>query len=175
MFYSCAEFNNVKQMQKFVFIFLFFGHSFVFAQATANFIASVTIIDPVSIISQTNLNFATISASSAGTVILNPDDSRSSTGGVKLENGFGISAEKFLIKGEESLTVNITLPIKQYKLSGANHNISLHSFTSNLPDNFQLKKDSVALSVGPNIEFDGPQTSGIYRSIDPMSIVINYN
>lgn len=162
-------------MKKVALIILLTWHSSIFAQATANFTASVTIIEPVSIVSQANMNFASISARSGGKVVLGPDDTRSSMGGVELEEEQGVSAARFLIKGEDGLTVAVTLPESQYQLSNGAQNILLHSFTSNLPQSFQLSGESVSLRVGATIEMEGPQAPGAYRSTHPMSVTVNYN
>ena len=155
-------------------LFLIWNSS-IFGQATASFTASVTIIEPVSISTQTNMNFASISSISGGEVILNPDDIRSSNGGIKLEESEGVSSAKFLIKGQKGLTVSITLPKNSFPLSNGNEIISLHSFTSNLPESFQLGESPVFLKVGATIELDKAQSPGIYNSVSPLNVMINYN
>lgn len=162
-------------MTRLFFVIVLIWSTSIFGQATANFTASVTIIEPVSIVSQSNMNFASISARSGGKVILDPNDTRSSSGGVELEEEQGVSAAKFLISGEEGLTVAVSLPQDHYMLSNGMQNISLHSFTSNLPQSFQLNNNSIALKVGATIEIEGPKSPGEYRSIQPMAVTVNYN
>lgn len=162
-------------MKNFTLLVFFSWQTLIFAQATANFTASVTIIEPVSIVNEANMNFASISARSGGKVVLSPDDERYSTGGLTLEEAQGVSAAKFLIKGEEGMTVAISLPKDHYQLSNGEENISLHSFTSNMPASFQLGRDSVPLKVGATIEIEGTRTPGVYRSGHSMAVTVNYN
>lgn len=162
-------------MRNLLLVILVSCQSVIIAQATANFTASVTIIEPVSVINQAQMNFASISSNSGGKVVLDPNDSRSALGGVVLEEENGVSAAKFLITGEKGLTVVITLPKDQFTLTKGSQNITLHSFTSNLPPSFQLSEEFVSLNVGATIEIEGVQPPGIYNSTNPMSVVVNYN
>lgn len=162
-------------MKPFFFFVFLTCSSLAFAQATATFSASVTIIEPVSILNKTSMNFASISADSEGKVVLKPDNTRLATGGIQLGGNSAVSAATFLIKGEEGLTVTVTLPQDQYELSNGNQKMALHSFTANLPQNFPLSGESVSLRIGATIETTGPRSPGIYRSIRPMRVMVNYN
>ena len=165
----------VRKMKRLILIPFLIWNSLVFGQATANFTASVTIIEPVSISTEANMNFASVSAISGGKIVLTPDGSRSSSGGVQLEESEGVSSAKFVINGQEGLTVAVTLPLESYQLTNGAQNIAIHSFTSNLPESFQLSKSSVSLRVGATVEVEEAQSLGVYTSVSPLSVMVNYN
>lgn len=162
-------------MKRIILIILFSWNSLVFAQATANFTASVTIIEPISIKNQSEMNFTSISASSGGTVVLESNDRRFSTGGVELEKELGAMAATFFVTGEEGMTEAVTLPKNKYRLKNGEQHLVLHSFTSNLPESFQLSGDPVTLKVGATIDIEDDSDLGDYRSILPLSVMVNYN
>lgn len=54
------------------------------ASATANFTASATIIQPITLTTTSNMNFASIDAKIGGQIILTPDKACTSSGGVVL-------------------------------------------------------------------------------------------
>ncbi len=82
------------------------------ASATAN--ATATIVTPIAITKTSDLEFGNVavSATTGGTVIIAPDGSRSSTGGVTLPttSPITISAAAFTVTGTADYTYVITLP-----------------------------------------------------------------
>src|ERR1700761_2984395 len=105
-----------------------------FAQATATAAASATIITPITIVKNTDMNFGNVavSATLAGTVVLAPAGTRSTggAGGVTLPSTSGtVSAAAFTVAGQASYTYAVTLPTSITITSGSN-NMTLNSFTS---------------------------------------------
>ena len=83
----------------------------------------------ITVSTRTNLGFGQIVASGvAGTVIVTPTGGRSSTGGVVLGNGFGVSVASFTVTGDADATYNITLP-NSCELAGATATMTADSFT----------------------------------------------
>ena len=145
------------------------------AQATATFTASVTIIQPIGIINTANMNFANVDAKSGGTVILDPDNTRSSHGGVELADGNTFSAATFEVTGQAGYTYSITLPDSDQVLTNGTDDIIIRDFTSSLEDEGSLALGSQTLRVGASLDINPNQTPGKYTSPGSFNITVNYN
>jgi len=145
------------------------------AQATATFTASVTIIQPIGIINTANMNFANVDAKSGGTVILDPDNTRSSQGGVELTDGNTVSAATFEVTGQAGYTYSITLPNSDHVLTNGTEDIIIKDFTSSLKNEGSLADGSQTLRVGASLDINPNQTPGNYTSPGGFNITVNYN
>lgn len=124
------------------------------AQATATFTASVTIIQPIGITNTANMNFANLDAKSGGAVILSPDNTRMSQGGVELTDGNTVSAATFEVIGQAGFTYSITLPNSDHVLTNGTDNIIIRDFTSSLQDEGSLASGSQTLRVGASLDIN---------------------
>src|SRR5688572_5100813 len=99
------------------------------AQATASATASATIISPISITKTVDLDFGNVAASGvAGTVVITPAGTRSTTGGVSLPVIAGtVTAASFDVAGQGNYTYAITLPASVTITSGLN-NMTVDAF-----------------------------------------------
>jgi hypothetical protein len=145
------------------------------AQATATFTASVTIIQPIGIINTANMNFANVDAKSGGTVILDPDNTRSSQGGVELTDGNTVSAATFEVTGQAGYTYSITLPNSDQVLTNGTEDIIIKDFTSSLKNEGSLADGSQTLRVGASLDINPNQPPGNYTSPGGFNITVNYN
>jgi len=145
------------------------------AQATATFTASVTIIQPIGITNTANMNFANVDAKSGGTVILDPDNTRISQGGVKLTDGNTVSAATFEVTGQAGYTYSITLPNSDQVLTNGTDDIIIRDFTSSLKEEGSLADGSQTLRVGASLDINPNQTPGNYTSPGGFNITVNYN
>jgi len=145
------------------------------AQATATFTASVTIIQPIGITNTANMNFANLDAKSGGAVILSPDNTRMSQGGVELTDGNTVSAATFEVIGQAGFTYSITLPNSDHVLTNGTDNIIIRDFTSSLQDEGSLASGSQTLRVGASLDINPNQTPGNYTSPGGFNISVNYN
>ena len=145
------------------------------AQATATFTASVTIIQPIGITNTANMNFANVDAKSGGTVILDPDNTRSSQGGVELTDGNTVSAATFEVTGQAGYTYSITLPNSDQVLTNGTDDIIIRDFTSSLNTEGSLADGSQTLRVGASLDINPNQTPGNYTSPGGFNICVNYN
>ena len=145
------------------------------SQATASFTASVTIIQPIGITTTSNMNFASVDAKSGGEVILTPDNTRISSGGVVLEEDRGSSAASFQITGEPGFAFSISLPKNEYVLTNGNESIIIKDFTSSLAEGGFLAGGSAMVRVGATLKINANQTPGMYNSQGPMNVTVNYN
>ena len=155
-------------------LFLCFS-SAVFAQATATFNASVTIIQPIGITTTSDLSFANVDARNGGNITLTPSSTRSSTGEVALEEGGVVSAASFKITGEPGYTYSVTLPSDNYVLSNGSETIEINNFTSDFNNNTALADGSQIINVGATLKVNPNQTPGTYVSQGGYTVAVNYN
>ncbi len=145
------------------------------AQATANFTASVTIIQPIGITNTANMNFANLDAKSGGAIILSPDNSRTNQGGVELKDGNTVSAATFEVTGQAGYTYSISLPNSNHVLTNGTDDIIIRDFTSSLNDEGSLADGSQTLRVGASLDINPNQTPGNYTSPGGFNVTVNYN
>ncbi|SFD78748.1 protein of unknown function [Chitinophaga sp. CF118] len=149
----------------------------VFAQVTASADASATIVTPISITKTADMNFGNVAVQSttAGTVVLAPDNSRTKTGGVTLPATTGtISAAIFTVSGEGSYTYTITLP-SSVTITNAGNNMTVNTFTSTPSGTGTLSSGTQTLKVGATLNVAAGQAAGTYTSATPFNVTINYN
>ncbi|HET8854487.1 MAG TPA: DUF4402 domain-containing protein [Salinimicrobium sp.] len=144
------------------------------SQASANFTASVTIIEPIGITTTANMNFARIDARSGGIVTLTPENTRVSTGGVQLEGGGMVSAATFKITGQKGYAYAVSLPQEAYTLSSGENEIIIENFQSNLSSG-TLKEEPQIIRVGASLRINPNQTPGFYTSRQSFQVTVNYN
>jgi hypothetical protein len=145
------------------------------AQATASFTASVTIIQPIGILNTANMNFANVDARSRGAIILSPDNSRISQGGVELTDGNTVSAATFEVTGQAGYTYSITLPNSEHVLTNGIDDIIIRDFTSSLKDEGSLDSGSQTLRIGASLDINPNQAPGNYTSPAGFNVCVNYN
>lgn len=148
-----------------------------FAQVTATANATATIVTPISITKTTDMNFGNVAvqSSTAGTVVLAPDNSRAQTGGVTLPATAGtVSAAIFTVNGEGSYTYTITLP-SSITITNSSINMTINTFTSTPSGTGTLSTGSQTLKVGATLNVAAGQTAGTYATATPFNVTINYN
>lgn len=150
----------------------------VHAQETASATATATIVTPISIVKDVDMNFGNVAVQSTtgGTVVLTPAGGRTKTGGVTLPATPGtVSAASFTVSGTGNYTYTITLPSTAHQISsGANH-MNVTVFTSNPSGaNGQLTAGEQTLNVGATLTVAAAQPSGVYVSDTPFDVTVNY-
>lgn len=148
----------------------------VFAQATATANASATIVTPISITKNTDMNFGNVATNgTVGTVVLAPDGGRTSTGGVTLPATAGtVTAASFAVAGSGSYTYAITLPVSVVISNGANV-MTVNTFTSSPATTGTLTAGAQTLTIGATLNLIASQVAGTYTSATPFSVTVNYN
>jgi hypothetical protein len=144
------------------------------SSASTSFTASVTIIEPVTIQTRANMNFATIDARQGGLVILNPDNTRIVNGEVQLELAETASAAEFEIRGQNGLSYDLQIPQGDFKMSNGVSEITIKDFTlerSSDPQNSDFQK----IRMGATLEIDANQPPGRYITPTPIEVTISYN
>ncbi|MFD1095898.1 DUF4402 domain-containing protein [Salegentibacter chungangensis] len=147
----------------------------VYSQATATFTASATIIQPIGITTTSNMNFANIDARSGGAVILTPENTRISSGGVELAEGANVSAAEFEVTGEAGYSFSVSLPKTHYELTNGSETMILKDFTSSITEGGQIAEGSKTIRVGATLDINPNQTPGYYTSKGSMEVSVNYN
>ncbi|WP_207388430.1 DUF4402 domain-containing protein [Gramella sp. KN1008] len=135
--------------------------------------ATVTIIEPVQIENTSNMNFASIDARKGGTVTLHPDNTRSSSGDVLLDEASGVSAASFRIKGQSGYSYNIIVPQNEILMSNGKSSLTLKDFTVDYQGLFNDNTETVRL--GASLDVGAGQQPGNYRSIAPIEVTVSYN
>lgn len=141
------------------------------ATATAN--ATATIVTPIAMTKTADMAFAEVAAgSTAGTIVLATDGSRTATGGTKVGGGTGVAAS-FTVTGQSGYTYNITLPGSASTLSdGASHTMTVNTWTSNPTPSGTLTGGTSTLKVGGTLNVGASQVAGTYTGT--FSVTVAY-
>ena len=159
-----------------VIIISFTASSFAQVNATSN--ASATIVTPIAIANNTEMNFGNVAVSATpGTVVLATDGSRTTSGGVTLPTTTGtVTAAQFTVSGQANFTYTITLPAAATTISSGANTMTVDTWTSNPTPTGDLGAGgSQVLLVGATLNVNASQASGTYTSATPFTVTVNYN
>ena len=147
-----------------------------FGQATATATSSATIIGPISLTKNIDMNFGNVAVTTtAGTVVLAPDGTRTITGGVTLPAVTGtVSQASFTVGGEGTSTFSITLPSTALTLTSGGNTMTATAFSSNPIGTGTLIAGSKIIAVGATLNVASGQATGTYVSV-PFPVTVNYN
>lgn len=149
------------------------------AQVTDAATATSTIITPIAITKQVDMNFGYVAVSSInGTVVLSPAGSRSKTGGITLPQVAGtVTAASFKIDGADTSTYSITIPSGDYTItrSGSAETMIVNTFTSTPSNTGVLNNGTQTVSVGATLNVGGSQVAGVYTNTTGFDVTVNYN
>ena len=145
-----------------------------FAQVSATATATSTIVTPIAISKTVDMNFGNVAvSSSAGTVVLAAEGTRSATGGVTLPATSGtVAAAQFTVTGESGYTYSVTLPVSNTVKFGSN-TMTVNTFVSNTTG--KLTGGTEILKVGATLNVGASQAAGTYISEAPFTVTVNYN
>jgi hypothetical protein len=153
--------------------------SFAQTGATGTATATATIITPISITRTAHMNFGNVAVTTvAGTVILAPAGTRTTTGGVTLPTTGGtITAAAFTVNGLAGYTYTVTLPTTDLTITDGNsHNMIVNAFTSTPAGTAGLLTGGTqALTVGATLNVSAAQAAGTYVSATSFDVTVNYN
>lgn len=150
------------------------------AAANASATATTTVVTPIAVTKAVDLAFGNIIASStAGTVTVDTDGTRSKTGGVSLGSGSGAAA-KFDITGAGTMTYSITYA-SAVTLTGAGDPMALTQVSnltgaagaSGLVATGALTAGAQSLYIGGTLAVGANQTAGAYTG--SISATVDYN
>jgi hypothetical protein len=148
------------------------------AQSSASATASATIVTPLSIVKNTDMNFGNVAvqATNGGIVQLAPDGSRTRTGGVTLPAATGtVSAASFTVTGNGSYTYSISLPSSvTLKHASSPAEMIADAFTSTPSGTGVLTAGTQDILVGASLNVAASQLAGVYTS-ENFDVTVNYN
>ena len=170
----------MKAIKFFAIAILFSGVSVISsAQVTATATASSTIVTPIGITKTVDMNFGNVAINSttAGTVVLEPAGTRTSTGGVTLPATAGtVAAAEFNVTGANNYTFSITLPSTSHEIKSGSNTMSVTGFTSTpTPTGTLSATGSATVKVGATLNVSAGQAAGTYTSVTPFEVTVNYN
>jgi hypothetical protein len=148
-----------------------------FAQGvTASASATATIITPIAIAKNVDMNFGNVAVNaSAGTVLMTPAGVRSVTGGCTLPTPVGtVTAASFTVTGLAAATYTITLPAAATTITAVT-NMTVDTWTSTPTPTGTLTGGTQTLTVGATLHVAGSQLAGVYTSATPFDVTVNYN
>lgn len=149
-----------------------------FAQTSASATATATILTPIAITKDIDMNFGNLAVNNtAGTVILAPDGTRTATAGVTFlpTNPGTVTAAAFTVTGLADATYSITLPSGATTLTSAGNTMTVDTWTSSPTPTGTLTGGSEEVYVGGTLNVGASQPAGIYISGTPFTVTVNYN
>ena len=169
--------KKITLLTAIVMIALFSSNAF--AQVSASAPTSATIVTPISILKDTDMNFGNVAVSStAGTVILAPASTRTLTGGVTLPVTAGtVTAAQFTVSGQADYTYAITLPATDLTITKATtlETMTVNAFTSTPTPTGTLTLGSEVVKVGATLNVGASQVAGLYENATGFEVTVNYN
>ena len=151
------------------------------AQATATANASATIVTPISIVNNADMNFGNIAVQTAtgGTVALTasaaPTRTAGGAGGVTLPNVTGtVTSAKFTVSGTANYTYTITLPGSAVVLSSGANNMNATAFINSAAGTLSGTGSQI-FYVGATLTVAAAQAAGVYTTATPFNVTVNYN
>ncbi|MBS0027752.1 DUF4402 domain-containing protein [Chitinophaga sp. 22321] len=149
------------------------------AQETASATATATIVTPISIVKDVDMNFGNVAVQSTagGTVVLTPAGVRSRTGGVTLPSTATgtVTAASFTVTGTGSYSYSITLPSTALTITSGSNTMTVTNFVSNPTGVGTLTAGTQTLTVGATLNVSAAQAAGTYVSGTPFDVTVNYN
>jgi len=148
------------------------------AQETASATVTATIVTPISITKDVDMNFGNVAVQSTtgGTVVLTPAGTRTRTGGVTLPTTAGtVTAAQFTVSGTSGYTYTITLPTTPLTITSGANTMTVTAFTSTPSGTGTLTGGSEVVNVGATLNVAAAQPAGVYVSGTPFNVTVNYN
>ena len=146
--------------------------------ATGQSQAKVTVVAPIDIQKNTDLDFGNIAVgTTAGTVAMTPQGQRTATGGITLPSTSGSpSAASFTVSGQGNYTFTITLPQNPYVIQdGSNNTMTIDNFISDPATTGTLVNGTRVVNVGATLNATANQPVGFYTATTGFEVKVEYN
>ncbi|WP_158614934.1 DUF4402 domain-containing protein [Flavobacterium sp. LS1P28] len=148
--------------------------------ASATSASSTTIVAPIAISNSIPLAFGSFASNASGTLVLSVAGIQSSTGGVKLTSAKGDpTAAKFTVTGQGAYAYTVTLPTSltlTTAVAGTLKTMEVTTFVSSLASGIgALASGTQDFTVGATLNVGANQVVGLYQSITPFTVIVNYN
>ncbi len=148
------------------------------AQSTATASTTAVLVTPISISKVTDMHFGTVAASAtAGTVVLDYADGRTTTGGASLPAGSTTQKTAvFTVTGEGSSGFSISVPSSPITLTGSvSGSLTVSGFTCDLGTSSTLTSGSKTLKVKATLNVAANAVAGTYTNANELAVIVNYN
>lgn len=147
------------------------------AQSTATASTTATLITPISIVKNTDLNFGTVAASAtAGTVALDYANGRTAGGGVSLPAGSTAQTTAvFTVTGEGTNSFSIAVPTSAITLSSGTASLTVDNFAADLGASSTLTAGSATIKVKATLNVPANAVAGTYTNASGLFVTVNYN
>ena len=152
--------------------------SFAQPNVSATATATGTIISPIAIAKNVDMNFGNIVAGAAiGTVVLTPAGVRSKTGGAFLPSILPgtVTAASFTVTGATGYTYAITLPGAATTVTSGANTMTVDTWTSTPTGTGTLAGGTQTLTVGGTLHVGANQVAGTYVSGTAFTVTVAYN
>jgi hypothetical protein len=147
------------------------------ASASSN--TEAIIITPIAISNSQALNFGNIASGTAGTVSVDTDGQRTSTGPTLPAATPGtITAAHFDVTGLANATYSITLTNTSFDVtrSGGSETMLVNNIvTTPTPTGTLDGSGEQQIKVGATLTVDANQAAGTYTNLDALEITVDYN
>lgn len=159
-------------------LFLFATGVYIQAYAevtTANVAANIITTLSIANQSQGGLAFGDIASNPvAGTVVLTPSGSRTTTGGPTINSTVAANPAAFDVRGDANAIYAITLPVSIVLTDSLSHSMVVDNFTGSPSITGLLDGAGVqVLSVGASLNVGSNQAFGSYSGL--MAVTVAYN
>lgn len=135
---------------------------------------SVSVTRSLSITNISTLEFGSVSVSStAGTVVIDTDGMRFSTGGVMVDPSGSYTPARFYIEGKPNANFSIKLPNRVELRDGFGNTISVDNFNTSVESGALDANGVLEFKVGGQINLDPNQNTGEYSGT--MVVELNYS
>jgi spore coat protein U-like protein len=135
---------------------------------------SVSVTRSLSITNISALEFGSVSVSStAGTVVIDTDGMRFSTGGVMVDPSGSYTPARFYIEGKPNANFSIKLPNRVEIRDGFGNTISVDNFNTSVESGTLDANGVLEFKVGGQINLDPNQNTGEYSGT--MVVELNYS
>ncbi len=148
------------------------------AQSTATASTTAVLVTPISIAKTTDMHFGTVAASgTAGTVVLDYADGRTTTGGVTLPSGSTLQKTAvFTVTGEGNSGFSISIPSSPITLTGSvSGSMTVSNFADDLGASGTLVSGSKTIKVKATLNVGVGQVAGTYTNASDLAVTVNYN
>lgn len=149
------------------------------AQVSDFAVTSSTIVAPISIVKDIDMNFGDIAVQGgvAGTVIMTPAGGLTPSAGITLPTSTS-SAAQFTVGGETGYTYSITLPasvVLTDTVSATTMTVNAFNSTPTVAAGGTLTGGSETVFVGATLNVGALQAAGVYSNATDLVVTVNYN
>ena len=167
--------KNITKLFAIAIVALGFANTTYAQSSSASAATEATIINPISITKNTDMNFGNIVAGVAGTVDLTVTNTRTAVGVTLPAATPGtVSAAVFTVNGLEASTYAITLPAP-FTITGAGTPMTVDNFVSTPTPTGLLTGGTQTITVGATLHIAANQAAGIYSNATGLEVKVNYN